>query len=161
MDICLSSQWTFFHKYLLTTLSFASMLLSVLIAFLANPRTPFITTLHQARYPLLLGCVVIAIMLLWLCVPLKKVEHDGNILRISNYIHTIEVPLHQVEQVSGSILLNPELVWVSFREPTRFGERIVFMGGYRLLGGLSRHPVVKELRQAVSQAETEMTQGSR
>lgn len=153
METCLSSQWTFFHKYLLTGLSFAAMVLFVLAAFLRPSRTPFLAVLHQARYPLLLGCVLIAIMLCWLCVPLKKVERDGNVLRISNYIDTIEVPLHQVKQVSGSLLLNPELVWVSFSEPTKFGERIVFMGGYRLLGGLSRHPVVEELRQAVSQTE--------
>ena len=77
---------------------------------------------------------------------LKKVSLDGDALLIEEFGRKARVPLRDVEEVTGSILLRPEIVWLRFRRPTEFGNRILFMPPYRMFGGFTRHPMVAELR---------------
>ena len=81
-----------------------------------------------------------------------RVELSGDTLLVSNYRRSVRVPLAQIERVSGSILMSPELVWVHFRRPTELGDRIVFMGRWRWPAGFSRHPVVAELTRLAATA---------
>ncbi|MEW6746416.1 MAG: hypothetical protein AB1486_27050 [Planctomycetota bacterium] len=91
-----------------------------------------------------------AIFFAWLFLPLKKVELEGASLRISNFAHRITVPLAEVEAVSGSILMNPDLIWVRFHHPTEFGVKIVFAAPYRFFAGWGRHSLVHELQALVA-----------
>ncbi len=60
---------------------------------------------------------------------LKKVTRKENDLVISNFRKVVEVPLQDVERVSGSVLIHPELVWLHFRRPNGFGSKVVFFTG--------------------------------
>ncbi len=77
---------------------------------------------------------------------LKRVELNGNTLSLSNFLQDAETSLDNLQSVSGSLFMYPELVWLEFRQPTRFGNRVVFIGEYRFLAGWTLHPVVHELR---------------
>ena len=71
---------------------------------------------------------------------------------VSNYVEEADVPLIDVERVSGSVLLSPELVWIHLRRPSTFGQKIVFMPTMRMFHGFSRHPIVAELQGIVEAA---------
>ena len=88
----------------------------------------------------------------WSCGRLKRVRLSGDSLLVSNFRDEMRVPLSQIERVTGSVLMNPELVWVHFRRPTAFGDRIVFMAPWRWPSGFSRHPVVGELQRLAAVA---------
>jgi len=89
----------------------------------------------------------------WFASRLKWVTLHGNVLVVSGLRRKIEVPLRDVETVSGSVLMNPELVWLHLRHPTEFGSSIVFMPPIRLLRLRPlRHPLVSELTSLVFQA---------
>ena len=88
----------------------------------------------------------------WSCMRLKKVALDGDVLLISNFRKEIAIPLRDVDHVTGSIFMSPELVWLHFRRPTEFGTKIVFMGKWRFFSGFTRHPVVKELQRLIDRA---------
>ncbi len=45
-------------------------------------------------------------------------------------------------------------VRIHFREPTRFGRKVVFMPTVRMFALFSSHPVVKELRSLVREARS-------
>lgn len=77
---------------------------------------------------------------------LKRVELNGDTLSLSNFFQDAETSLDNLQSVSGSLLMYPELVWLEFRQPTPFGKKIVFIGKYRFLAGWTLHPVVHELR---------------
>ncbi len=146
----LSSRWTFVYKFVSVPAWVVLFGGATLLAFRPQSWSPaeFETPLVQNLF--LITAVFGLMVFSWLFVPLKRVELSGGVLRISNYLATIEVPLGDVTSVSGSILINPELIWIRFKDPTEFGEKIVFMGQYRLFSGFNRHPVVRELKQEIA-----------
>ena len=92
---------------------------------------------------------------LWACMRLKKVDLDDVALHISTYRISVEDPLRGVEAISEGLPILPELVWISFRRPTEFGNKVVFMPKLRFFIRVSPHLIVNELRQLVSEARVQ------
>lgn len=89
--------------------------------------------------------------ILFECLQLKRVDLDGDVLRVSNFREEIEIPLLEVERVSASAFVTPELIWMHLRHPTVFGETIVFASPVRFLGGFwGRHPLARELERRIA-----------
>ena len=100
-----------------------------------------------------LGATLLGSALLYVFVMrLKVVALRGDTLRIESLGREIMVPLSNVERVTGSVLLTPELVWIDFRQPTELGSRVMFVPKWRLLAGFTVHPVVAELNDLVKKA---------
>jgi hypothetical protein len=149
----LSSAWTVIHKVVFPAVWIGGFALGTACLFLAEPRTRSgAPPPPEMRWFFLAATVLGSAFLYWFGMRLKKVALDGDRLIISEFGREIEVPLRDVERVTGSILMNPELIWLRFRRPTEFGTKIVFMPTTRFLGGYSRHPLVEELRTLVAQA---------
>ena len=141
----LSSSWTFFHKFVFPTILVGGFGLSTLAMFHACEAPP--------KWIILSFFMVGTAYSYWAGWRLKKVDIDESSLYISNFRIAIQVPLRSIESVSGSALISPELVWITFRRPTEFGSKIVFVPEMRFFfTGLSPHPIVKELRQLVLEA---------
>jgi hypothetical protein len=87
-------------------------------------------------------------------VPLKKVELDDGDLIISDYRTEIRVPLEMVEKIDDRSMTNPRRYKVTFREPTDFGRRIVFLEPMAwTLNPWHECEEVAELRRAVAEAQ--------
>jgi tryptophan-rich sensory protein len=147
----LSSRWTFFHKFVFPTIWICGFASGTAAMFLSPNAWNLNPHLREVRWIFLLALIVGAAFIYWSGIRMKKVWLAQNSLVISNYLEEITVPLQQVERVSGSILMTPELVWVHFRRPTIFGKRIIFMPKLRLWSGFSEHPIVEELRQLINE----------
>ncbi|NIM18481.1 MAG: hypothetical protein GTO45_41405 [Candidatus Aminicenantes bacterium] len=146
----ISSKATIFYKFVLPPLW---IVLAGSIIFFVHSNLASFHTRGEAktvRLIVILALAVGTVLISWVFPRLKKVELLADALQISNFSQTIVVPLRDIESVSGSILMNPELIWIRFREPTEFGAKIVFIGEYRISRGLTRHPVVKELDNLIS-----------
>jgi hypothetical protein len=148
----LSSDWTFFYKFIFPVLwigGFASMTLAMFI-------TPDSFTgdgdIREFRMGFLVMTILGSVALYWCCMRLKKVTLKEDALLISNFRREVKISLRNIERVSGTVLMHPELVWLHFRRPTGFGLKVVFMGKSRFSFGLTRHPVVKELEQLIGTA---------
>jgi hypothetical protein len=150
----LSSTWTFYYKFVFPTIWIGMFALGTLMMFIDPDGFEGGGDVREARW-IFAGATVVGITFIyWFSMRLKKVSLDGQILVISNYRRRIEVPLREIEEVSGSLLMTPELVWLRFRRPTAMGTKVVFMPKIRFSFGLSRHPVVAELRALVSNPAT-------
>lgn len=101
----------------------------------------------------LIATVLGTLFLYWACMRLKVVKLEGSDLIISNYLRTVRVPLRDVESVSASLFMNPELIWITFRQPTDFGSKIVFMPPPRFHFGLTRHPMAAELQALLDKVQ--------
>jgi len=84
--------------------------------------------------------------------PIKRVRMDDTMLYISNYATEIAVPLANVAGVSEKRWLRLHPVTIEFHAETAFGPRIIFMPKLRVFGFWFSHPVVEEIRAAVSRA---------
>jgi hypothetical protein len=149
----LSSSLTFVYKFVFPTLWIGGFATATLLMFV-GPADRADPELLRERW-IFAGITVLGGgFLYWFCARLKRVSLGADRVVISNYLREIEVPLRDVEAVSGSLLMSPELVWLRFRRPTRFGSQIVFMPRVRLFVGLSRHPLVAELRALIGSSAT-------
>lgn len=142
------------HKFVLPSLWVAT----VVILFVARPLYAHFTGADAWVNVGLAGPLLALAFLYWTyilfeCLQLKRVDLDGELLRVSNFREAIEVPLRDVESVSASAFLTPELIWLHLRRPTIFGETLVFAAPIRFFGGFwHRHPLAHELKERVEAA---------
>ncbi|MGB7624720.1 MAG: hypothetical protein WBN92_20430 [Terriglobia bacterium] len=156
----LSSKWTWFYKFALPALwigGFASITLSMLIA----PDSWGAGDSRELGWVFLVITVFGTVLFYWSCMRLKRVHLRGDVLLISNFETEIEVPLRDVERISGSLLVNPELMWLRFHRSTEFGTKVVFMPPFRFFHGFTRHPLVEELQEMVNVASGKSNVGAR
>jgi len=104
------------------------------------------------KWTFLLLTVLGTAFIWWSCIRLKRVRMDDRMMYVSNYSREIAVPLVSVAEVKENRWLNIHPVTIEFHHETEFGSRIVFMPKVRWFGLWSSHPVVEEIRTAVSRA---------
>jgi hypothetical protein len=150
----LSSAWTFFYKFVFPTIWIGGFALGTLVMFTAPASLQGGRDVREIRWLFADATVVGGTLIYWFCMRLKKVSLNTDTLILSNYRQRVEVPLRDVEAISGSLLMSPELIWLRFRRPTSLGSKIVFMPKFRFSLGFSRHPLVAELRALISNPAT-------
>ena len=139
----ISSRATFFFKFVFPSVIIGLPSLTSVLLFLDD---------NPAKWIVLLAAVTAFLIMSWVCLPLKKVEVDGDSLRISNFVTTVTVPIAEVTKVTEAALVSIHPVWIHFRVSTKFGKRIVFMPTteWSPTELLKPHRVVRELRKALS-----------
>ncbi len=118
---------------------------AIALAFGAGtPTPPFVM---RIMFPIgwLLGLGLCA----WLCFPLKHVALGPTSLSVEGLRKKIEIPLSDVEAVSGSFATNPEIITLRLKRPCEFGVRIRFMPSMRFWR-FSPHPTVTMLSQRLA-----------
>ncbi|MBP1747595.1 MAG: hypothetical protein H6Q52_134 [Deltaproteobacteria bacterium] len=143
----LSSEWTLFYKFIFPVLWTGIFAGITLVMFMA----PDLFSAKGNFQPVIFLAMTIlgSAWWYWISIRLKKVTLEDDLLVISNFQTQVKIPLRGIERVSGSILMNPELVWLHLASPTVFGSKIVFMAKFRFFSGLTRHPVVEELERLI------------
>ncbi|MCA9513202.1 MAG: hypothetical protein KC560_21000 [Myxococcales bacterium] len=149
----LSSKQTFLYKFVLPTVWIVAFGGATALMFVAPEWLDPEEDVSALRWIFLAALVAGTALFYWACMRAKVVSLDGADFVISNYRTTIRVPLRDVERVSASLLVNPELVWLHFRRPTELGSRIVFIPEPRVFGGFSRHPLARRLAELVAGPE--------
>ena len=147
MNRTISSKWTFSSKFVASTI--------LIILFGLGTWAMFYNSKVPEIWIFLLVLIFGIALTFWACMRLKKVDLDDVALHISNYRISVEVPLRSVEAISEGVPISPELVRISFRRPTEFGNKVVFIPKLRFFIGVSPHPIVNELRQLVSEARVQ------
>jgi hypothetical protein len=145
----LSSALTPFYKFVFPTLWIGSFALVTALMFV-TPESFAGPDVRGVRWAFAGATLVGGAFIYWACVPLKKVSLRTRTLLVSNYRRVVEVPLGDVERVTGSVLVSPERVRLHLRRRGPFGSRVVFMPRARLTLGFSRHPVVARLGAMVA-----------
>lgn len=130
--------WTSVLKFVLPALWITICLLATLIVAASGGRGA-----AEVGLMWLLGLV----FFWWQYAHLKQVAADRDALYISNYGRRVKVPFSEIEKVTENRWIGGHPIWITFRRPTAFGRRIMFMPPFQSLG-LSSHPIVKELRRA-------------
>jgi hypothetical protein len=143
---------TFFYKCILPTFWIAGFAIATVLMFTTPESFKGDKDIREFRPIFLIITVAGAVFFYWSCMRLKKVSLKDNVLIVSNFLSEVVIPLGDVERVSGSVMMHPELVWLYLRRPTDFGTKIVFAAKWRFFSGFNRHPIVNELQKL---AETE------
>lgn len=139
----LSSVLTFFLKFVMPTLWIVLFGQGVCRALSGDGRPP-------VSVGVLLLAGIAGTVLLWFSgMRLKRVRRVGSMLRISNYVHEITMPLSAVDYVEENRWIRGRPITVHFGRETRFGTRVVFMPR---MATLASGAVFVELERAVREA---------
>ena len=144
----ISSMQTFVMKFIFPALWIGGFTLFTLSLFLRPATAPD----AEMKWVFLLVTLVGGIFISRFCVRLKRVVLDDTALLVSNYRQELTIPLQDVERVSELRWVNIHPVTIHLLRPSEFGDRIVFIPTFRIFSWGSRHPVVDELREAVTRA---------
>jgi len=146
----LSSEMTFFYKFVFPVL-WILLWAAILAALFIHASTVLLTAGEfAALIAVLLGATA---LFLWAYAPVVKVDLLDDAIRVSDFRRTAEIPLEDIESVSSSRLMNPELVWIRFRRVTEFGSKIRFIAAYRFFGGWNSPPAARKLKERLGQRE--------
>lgn len=142
---------TYFYKIVLPRLWIGGFTLVTAMMYVTPDAFDSINA-REVRGEFFFALVAGAIFMHWTLMPLMKVHLCQGALVISNFKTEIRVPLSEVEWVSSSILMTPELIWLHLSRSTAFGEKIVFTPPLRIGAGFVRSPIVGELDALVEDA---------
>jgi hypothetical protein len=140
---------TLFYKFVFPGLWISIFTVTTMVMFLSIDRDA-----QEVRWVFLGITILGAVVWYWSCMRIKQVKLDVGSFAISDFRREITVPLAAVERVSGSVFMSPELIWLHFRRPTAFGDKVVFMAPIRWFAGFRRHPMVDGLRTLTGRART-------
>jgi len=158
----LSSKWTPFYKFVLPVLVTGGMGLGAWRVY-GHPQEVNLPPGLPPAYGwvLMLAIAVMVAAFLWLTLaPIKKVELDDGSLVISNYRTEIRVPLEMVEKIDDRSMTNPKRYTITFREPTDFGQRIVFLEPMVwTMNPWHEAEEIAELRNALAEAQMRTRHG--
>ena len=155
MTKLLSSDWTFFFKFILSTL--LVLLLGSTAICLGIPlwtHRPGFSLGSDWFYYLFLLWIFGPFVILW-GVRLKQVRMDDDFLYVSNYFREEKIPLTQVARADQGFFGGNSSVKVRFVDDTVFGRSIIFKPSveYRSSYRFWEHPVVVQVGQAVYRAK--------
>ena len=102
--------------------------------------------------PAFLASLLFTAYVSWCFLRLKMVHMGSDGLRVSTFTKTIDIPLTNIESVTGNPLLGDWPITIHLIAPCEFGSRIRFMPRQRFFI-FGTHPVVDELLDAVQEAK--------
>jgi hypothetical protein len=138
----LSSSLTFFYKFIFPLVWIAGFGAGTITILLVRP-----PNFPWVMFPIM--WVLGSAFIYWLCGSLKKVTRDSEGLVISNFIREVSVPWRDIADASGSRMINPPHIKLSFSRDVGFGNSIIFMPKARFLWPFQEHPVAEELRDLI------------
>jgi hypothetical protein len=145
----LSSRATFFYKFLFTGLWFGVFALgSVTAIFFTKAGDEVVAWLFPV------ASVIGGAFVWWSCGTLKRVQLNGTVLIISNYFHSISVPVSDISEVRQREI-NMRPVLVTFKSDTPFGRSIAFIPP---ISFFSKNTTFQRLRSLVAEAASSAQQ---
>jgi hypothetical protein len=108
---------------------------------------PFEPSISFALYVIFIGAIDCGFV--WFF-GFRRVRLDDNNLYVSDYRKEITIPLSEIADVTENRWLNAHPVTISLRNPTEFGDKIVFMPTLKYFVFFTGHPIVGELLNAAA-----------
>jgi hypothetical protein len=87
---------------------------------------------------------------IWFSLRVKHVWLEDDHLIIKNFKEKKIVPVWQIEEVTETRFWRPKMIKIKLKEPTIWGDQIVFIAPLSMKLILFNHPVVIELREMAS-----------
>jgi hypothetical protein len=140
MQRTISSKQTFLMKIVFPLLWIPLFSIGILSVFFNSSMKSDFPKIY-----VLLIWIIALISIYWFCIRLKKVSVFGDSLYVSNYLKEIKIPLSEIINVTENVWVNIHPVTIHLKNPSEFGNKIVFMPTFRFFGFWSSHPIVSEL----------------
>jgi hypothetical protein len=139
----ISSRLSFFHKFILPGL----FILGIINTGILYLNGWFASSVGLSAGMILLINFAFLAYVLFLFWPIKKIVIDDHNLYVSDWRMDVTISVIEVERVSEFIFSEPRRVTIHLKNPSQFGQKIVFLATYQTFSFFRSHPIVSELRE--------------
>jgi len=88
--------------------------------------------------------------LIWFARRLRVVSIDERTLFVSAGREEIQIPFSSVERVKENFWANPKIITLTLKQPSEFGEKVVFVPTSLFFAAFRSHPTVEQIRKLVT-----------
>ena len=144
----ISSTFTFMYKFLMPAFAILATTPVTVCLFLdkmrgANNQPPP----EFVKWMALALSIAAFASVLFIPARLKRVQIQADCLSVSNYVQEILVPFKGIRDITTYRWIRGNPVAIHLREPTIFGDKIIFMPRFSLLNWGQPHAIVNELKK--------------
>ena len=132
----LSSNSTFFWKYIFSGVWLLGFLIGTIVTFLAK---------GFAGFGPLAGLVLGFALLYYGTLRAKVVSFDDNNLYVSNFFTQAIIPLSDIDYITENRLFAPRLCFIHLKTESKFERTIMFIMRYRIFFSKD-HPDIENLK---------------
>lgn len=139
----ISSKYTFFYKYILIIIWIVGFGFGAREVIFSQP----IFSTQWTQYVVCWAAIALFIFFATGSIKMVSLQSRKKQFQVSNFLKTITVDFAEIEDIDGSSMLSPKLVWFVLKKESIFGRKISFMPKNRPTRGIGKHPIVMELRK--------------
>jgi len=147
----ISSSMTFFYKRVFPLLWFGFLLIFMFVSVFLAPHADFSATLPFVFVPAAMMIFGIYLMKKLVFDLVDEVWEDNEALLVKNAGQQQTIAFTDIKNVSYASMTSPPRVTLSLRQPSVFGDQIVFCAPVRLLP-LASSPVIDDLINRIDRA---------
>ncbi len=139
----ISSRLTFFYKFVLIPIWIFGFGFGTKEVLFIQPQFDA----HWLQYLVTWMVVTLLIFIATGQIKMVSLNKKKRQFEVSNFLKTSTIDFSEVEDIDGSSMLSPKLVWFTLKKKSIFGKKITFMPANRPTRGIGKHPLVMELRK--------------
>jgi len=123
----LSSNLTLFFKLTIPVGWVSFFGLFAIVIFVVDTTDKPLLASQYFRYGFVAFFLIFLSIIYFTIFQLKRVEHEGGFMFVTDYFKTIKFPIENIERVSTLNMILFKVVWLHLKTKGRFGKRIPFL----------------------------------
>jgi hypothetical protein len=147
----ISSQWTFFYKFVFPIIWFGFLIVFVIVAVLVPTRSGQGLPIPALIVPIIMVGVGYAMMKKLIFNLADEVWDDGNGLVVKKGGQEERIALGDIKNVNYSTMSSPPRVVLSLRRPSVFGDQVAFCAPIRFVP-FATSPIIDDLIERIDVA---------
>jgi hypothetical protein len=147
----ISSQWTFFYKYVFPVIWFGLIIVFLIVAVFVPSRSGQGLPIPALIVPIIMLVIGFVLMKKMIFDLADEVWDDGDALVVKKSGQEQRIALRDIKNVNYSTMTSPPRVVLSLRRPTVFGDQVAFCAPIRFVP-FATSPIIDDLIERIDAA---------
>jgi hypothetical protein len=147
----ISSQWTFFYKFVFPVIWFGFIIVFLIVAVVVPTRSGQALPIPALIVPIIMGVIGYSLMKKMIFDLADEVWDDGNALVVKKSGQDQRIALSDIKNVNYSTMTSPPRVVLSLRRPSVFGNQVAFCAPIRFIP-FATSPIIDDLIERIDTA---------
>jgi hypothetical protein len=150
----ISSQWTFFYKFVFPVIWFGFIIVFLIVAVFVPTRSGQSPVIPALIVPVIMLAVGYGLMKKLIFDLADEVWDDGDALVVKKSGQEQRITLSDIKNVNYSVMTSPPRVVLSLRRPTVFGDQVAFCAPIRFIPFIpfATSPIIDDLIERIDVA---------
>ena len=152
----ISSQWTFFYKFIFPLIWFGLIIVFLIVAVVVPTRSGQALPIPALIVPIIMGVIGYSLMKKMIFDLADEVWDDGKALVVKKSGQEERIALSDIKNVNYSTMTSPPRVVLSLRRPSVFGDQVAFCAPIRFIP-FATSPIIDDLIERIDVARQKQT----